>query len=172
MQGLNDDDRTFPSSMVSVPFPEGARRILLRSLLLLAWGVLVPAARCIARLKSSTHPQDASSIPAHTLPLCQSQSQGQRPGRRSIMNLRRMPAALSSGRPWLLRPLRSRSSRLRNFPRTPLSRSIGTCRVRSTTGDRLGGCFPLASSWQAPTSCSLSCTDSAIGSMIMGSFTA
>ena len=32
MQGLNDDDRTFPSSMVSVPFPEGARRILLRSL--------------------------------------------------------------------------------------------------------------------------------------------
>ena len=49
MQSLNDDDRTFPSSMVSVPFPEGARRILLRSLLLLAWGVLVPAARCIAR---------------------------------------------------------------------------------------------------------------------------
>ena len=49
MQGLNDDDRTFPSSMVSVPFPEGARRILLRSLLLLAWGVLVPAARCIAQ---------------------------------------------------------------------------------------------------------------------------
>ena len=171
MQGLNDDDRTFPSSMVSVPFPEGARRILLRSLLLLAWGVLVPAARCIARLKSSTHPQDASSIPAHTLPLCQSQSQGQRPGRNSIMNLRRMPAALF----WaamVAAPIAISFIAIAQFPRTPLSRSIGTCRVRSTTGDRLGGCFLLASSWQAPTSCSPSCTDPAIGSMTTGSFTA
>ena len=49
MQGLNDDDRTFPSSMVSVPFPEGARRILLRSLHGSPGGVLVPAARCIAQ---------------------------------------------------------------------------------------------------------------------------
>ena len=63
MQGLNDDDRTFPSSMVSVPFPEGARRILLRSLRESLGVFSSPLRDALLALKSSTHPQETSSIP-------------------------------------------------------------------------------------------------------------
>ena len=57
------------------------------------------------------------------------------------MNLRRMPAALF----WaamVAAPIAISFIAIAQFPRTPLSRSIGTCRVRSTTGDRLGGLLP------------------------------